>query len=98
MQGFPVVLAPCGDFVGIGWLGIDAHDYFGEEGLAKTVRRICLADTLRRSVDRIKMHCRIHSRYLRPVLDMPGDGFFAQFGEVVSSPIPLQPGNVEAVK
>src|SRR5215472_3176794 len=32
------------------------------------------------------------------MLDVPGDGFIAQVSEVVSSPIPLQTGNVQTIK
>src|SRR5208337_2506108 len=75
-----------------------AHDHLGEQRLAETVRGIVLAHALRCAIDGIEVHGREHARQLRPMFDVPGNGFIAQLGEVVGPPVPLQAGNKEAVE
>lgn len=90
MEGVPKVFAPRGDFLGVRRVGVNAHNHLGEERLAETICRIFPGNALRRPVHWIEMHRRKHGRYLGSMFDEPSDRFIAQFGEVVSPPIPLE--------
>lgn len=98
MESFPIVLAPIDDFRVVRGIGIHADDDFGKKSFAKTVGGVGPGDALGSAVDGIEMHGGVDGGNFRAVLDMAGDGFVGELGEIVGAPIPLKAGNVEAVK
>src|SRR6185437_14403417 len=98
MQGLPVFLAPVSDLAGVGRIGINPDNHLGEERIAIAVSGIVSAYALRRAIQRIEMHCGEHCGQAGTELRVAGNGFIAQLGEVVGTPIPLQAGNEQHVE